>query len=75
MDGLRSPVSPITEASTDEPQSVQLNLKMDQGQLDAFKARARDLRRPYHALGRQYIEAAFEREERELGIATSSASA
>lgn len=72
VDGLRSPEAPIALLVGDERQAAQLNLKMDQEQLDALKQRASDLRHPYHALGRQYIEAALEREEKELGISASS---
>jgi predicted DNA binding CopG/RHH family protein len=72
VDGLRSSEAPISTLDTDEPQAAQLNLKVEQDQLDALKQRARYFRRPYHALGRQYIEAALEREEKELGIGPSS---
>jgi predicted DNA binding CopG/RHH family protein len=72
VDGLRSPEAPMASLAGDEPQSAQLNLKMDQEQLDALKQRARNLRQPYHALGRRYVEAALEREEKELGITASS---
>lgn len=72
VDALRSADTPISTLTTDEPQAAQLNLKVDQDQLDALKQRARDLGRPYHALGRQYVEAAMEREEKELGIDASS---
>jgi predicted DNA binding CopG/RHH family protein len=68
VDGLRSPEAPLATFAGDEPQAAQLNLKVDQEQLDALKHRAGALRRPYHALGREYIEAALEREEKEVGI-------
>lgn len=72
VDGLRSREGPISVLVNDEPQAAQLNLKVDQEQLDALKHRAGDLRRPYHTLARQYIQAALEREENELGVHASS---
>lgn len=72
LDGLRSPGAPILGLVRDESQSAQLNLKVEQELLDALKRRAGELRRPYHALARQYVEAALEREEKELGISASS---
>jgi len=73
VEGLRSSGAPIFSALVgDEPQSAQLNLKAEQELLDALKQRASELRRPYHALAREYIEAALEREEKELGISASS---
>jgi predicted DNA binding CopG/RHH family protein len=72
VDSLRSVGAPILGRVPDEPQSAQLNLKVEQELLDALKRRASELRRPYHALARQFIEAALEQEEKELGIDTSS---
>jgi predicted DNA binding CopG/RHH family protein len=72
LDGLRSPGPPVLGLVRDEPQAAQLNLKIEQETLDALKQRASELRRPYHALARQYVEAAFEREEKELGIGATS---
>lgn len=72
VDGLRSPGAPTLSLFSEEPQSAQLNLKVEQELLDVLKRKAGELRRPYHSLGRQYIETALEREERELGIGTSS---
>jgi predicted DNA binding CopG/RHH family protein len=72
LDGLRTDGGPIVGLSGDEPQAAQLNLKVEQELLDALKRRASELRRPYHSLGRQYIETALEREERDLGIGTPS---
>ncbi len=72
VEGLRSPGAPISAFVGDEPQSAQLNLKVDQELLDVLKRKASELRRPYHALARQCIEAALEREEKELGITASS---
>lgn len=72
VEGLRSRGAPISAFVGDEPQSAQLNLKVEQELLDALKRKASELRRPYHALARQCIEAALEREEKELGITASS---
>jgi predicted DNA binding CopG/RHH family protein len=72
VDGLRSPTTAIPGLVRDEPQAAQLNLKLEQELLDALKQRASELRRPYHALARQFIEAALEREEKELGINPSA---
>jgi len=72
VDRLRSPGAPIPWLVRDEPQSAQLNLKVEHELLDALKRRARELRRPYHTLARQFIEAALEREEKEVGIDASS---
>lgn len=72
VDGLRSPDAPTSPLFSEEPHSAQLNLKVDHELLDALKRKASDLRRPYHALARQCIEAALEREEKELGNAASS---
>lgn len=68
-EALRSATSP--QAGDDEPQSAQLNLKVDQDLLDSLKRRASELRRPYHALAREFIEGAVAREEGALGIERS----
>lgn len=67
-EGLRSSTSPTPQPGGEEPQSVQLNLKVDQDLLDELKRRASELRRPYHGLARECIEVAVEREEGALGI-------
>ena len=67
-ESLRSPTAPAPQSVGEEPQSVQLNLKLDQELLDALKRRASELRRPYHGLAREYLEVAVEREEGALGI-------
>lgn len=69
-EGLRS-ATPPPQSGDEEPQSAQLNLKVDQELLDALKHKASELRRPYHALARECIEVAVEREERALGIGSS----
>lgn len=71
-DALRSADAPLTPLVRDDRQSAQLNLKVEQEMLDALKRSASALQRPYHALARQFIEAAVEREEKELGIDVSS---
>lgn len=71
-DALRSAGPPMTALVRDERQSAQLNLKVEQELLDAFKRKASELQRPYHTLARQFIETAVEREEKELGIGVSS---
>jgi hypothetical protein len=68
LDALRSTVTPRYMPVRDEAMSAQLNLKFDQVLLDSLKRHASGLRRPYHALAREYIETALEREEKELGI-------
>ena len=68
-DGLRSSMPLMPHSGTEEPQSEQLNLKLDQDLLDALKRKASELRRPYHALARECIDLAVAREEEALGIA------
>jgi hypothetical protein len=53
---------------SEEPQIEQLNLKLDNKLMDALKARAYELRRPYHSLVREWIEEAIVREEEALGL-------
>lgn len=67
-DALRSSATSINAASAEEPQAEQLNIKLDHDTLDDLKQRADELRRPYHALAREWIEAALTREEESLGI-------
>jgi predicted DNA binding CopG/RHH family protein len=66
--GIRQSISPITATASEEPQTEQLNLKLDNELLDLLKARAYELRRPYHRLAREWIEAALAREEEALGL-------
>lgn len=68
IEALRSSEPPINSASADEPQAEQLNIKLDSATLDDLKERADELRRPYHRLAREWIEAALTREEGSLGI-------
>ncbi len=74
-ESLRSASLPMPHPGGEEPQSVQLNLKLDQDLLDTLKRKAGELRRPYHALARDYIETAAEREEAALGIVQRSPAA
>jgi predicted DNA binding CopG/RHH family protein len=68
VDGIRQSVAPNPSAASEEPQTEQLNLKLDNEVLDALKARADELRRPYHSLAREWIEVAIAREEEALGL-------
>lgn len=68
IEALRSSAPTISSASADEPQAEQLNIKLDHDTLDELKGRADELRRPYHRLAREWIEAALTREEESLGI-------
>jgi predicted DNA binding CopG/RHH family protein len=70
-EGLRASVGPEPGSSVEEPQTEQINLKVDQGLLDDLKARGDQLRRPYHSLARDWIEAALGREENSLGLELS----
>lgn len=60
------------EAAADEsdlgPHTAQLNLKLDEQAIDALKARADQLRRPYHRLARDWIAAAVAQDEERLGL-------
>jgi predicted DNA binding CopG/RHH family protein len=73
VDGLREAAPSAAGATLDEPQTEQVNIKLDQGVLDALKARSHELRRPYHRLAREWIEAALDREEKSLGIQSARA--
>jgi predicted DNA binding CopG/RHH family protein len=68
VEALRSSASAINGGTADEPQAEQLNIKLDNDTLDDLKDRADELRRPYHRLAREWIEAALTREEESLGI-------
>jgi predicted DNA binding CopG/RHH family protein len=68
---LRHPMATGAAADGDEPLSEQLNLKVDQDILDELKARANELRRPYHRLAREWVEASLALEEERLGIQPS----
>ena len=66
--GIQQSLVPEAAAPSEEPQTEQLNLKLDNQVLDALKARADVVRRPYHRLAREWIEAALAREEEALGL-------
>lgn len=68
IEALRTSAHPINSAAVDEPQVEQFNIKFDDETLDDLKHRADELRRPYHRLAREWIEAALTREEESLGI-------
>lgn len=70
LDGLRRAEAGKESASVtdEETQGEQLNIKLDHEFLDELKARASELRRPYHRLAREWIESAVAREEETLGI-------
>jgi predicted DNA binding CopG/RHH family protein len=67
IEALRASNPPVNSSVVEEPQSGQLNIKLDQELLDDLKSRADELRRPYHRLAREWIEAALIREEETLG--------
>ena len=56
VDALRTQGDTPVSVSSDEPQTVQLNIKLDQAVLDQLKARSDQLRYPYHRLAREWIE-------------------
>lgn len=66
--GLRQSTGPSNAAAPEEPQTEQLNIKLDNELLDALKARADELHRPYHRLALEWIEAALTHEEMALGL-------
>jgi len=68
MEALRTSSPSINSPSADEPHAEQLNIKLDNDTLGELKQRADQLRRPYHRLAREWIEAALIREEESLGI-------
>lgn len=68
VEALRTSAPPVNSALAEEPQAEQLNIKLDNDTLDDLKDRADELRRPYHRLAREWIEAALTREEQSLGI-------
>ena len=67
-EGVRTTTAPQPSVEVDEPLSEQLNIKLDHELLDAIKARADELRRPYHRLAREWVEMALAREEESLGL-------
>lgn len=68
IESLRQSVAPEVDRGDIEPQSVQLNVKLDQAVLDELKLRAHELRRPYHRLAREWIEPLLASEEASLGL-------
>ena len=72
VNGLRGP-SARPDPASEEPQTEQLNIKLEQGLLDELKARAYQLGYPYHRLAREWIESALTQEERNLGLDPSAA--
>ena len=58
VEALRKSAAADNTPATDEPHDDQLNLKLDQRTLDQLKVKAHELRRPYHRLAREWIEAA-----------------
>lgn len=69
IDGLRgSAASEPLATLGEDPQTEQLNIKLDQKVLDELKARSDQLRRPYHRLAREWIETALVQQETSLGI-------
>lgn len=68
VEGLRSSVVSRVEEPDTESQTEQLNIKLDQAILDALKARAHELRQPYHRLARELVEWETEQAERALGL-------
>lgn len=68
IDGLREQEAPRVHEPIAEPQGEQLNIKVEHDVLDALKVRAHELRRPYHRLAREWIEAALGGAEESLGL-------
>ena len=67
-EGLRSSVVPHVVEPDTEAQTMQLNIKLDQAMLDSLKARAHELRQPYHRLARELVERETEQAEQALGL-------
>ena len=68
-EGLRSSVVPHVVEPDTEAETMQLNIKLDQAMLDSLKARAHELRQPYHRLARELVERETEQAEQALGLA------
>jgi predicted DNA binding CopG/RHH family protein/uncharacterized protein YwgA len=68
VDGLRGESVPDAESASTETQPHQMNLKVEQVVLDALKARAQELRRPYHRLARELIASSLVQQEARLGL-------
>ncbi len=74
IDGVRSPEVRAGQEFAMDSQAAQLNIKLDQNVLDALKACADDVRRPYHRLARGWIEWEIEQAEQSLGLDTTTPS-
>jgi predicted DNA binding CopG/RHH family protein/uncharacterized protein YwgA len=68
IDGIRRTDMSQEQELDIEPQTVQLNLKLDSAVLDGLKARAHEMHEPYHRLARQWITWEVEQAERALGL-------
>lgn len=68
VDALRQPPSANLVVSDAEPQTEQLNIKLDQAVLDELKRRGHELGLPYHRLARQWLEAETRVAEQALGL-------
>ena len=68
IEALRQPDAPVPQASDAAPQTAQLNLKLDNSTLDELKARASELRIPYHRLAREWIQLAVTQAEASLDL-------
>lgn len=68
VEGIRNSVLPRVAEPDIESQSAQLNLKLDQSTLDDLKARAHELRRPYHRFARELLEWETEQAEQAMGL-------
>jgi predicted DNA binding CopG/RHH family protein/uncharacterized protein YwgA len=68
VEGLRSEAVPVIHEPDLEAQGSQLNIKLDQAILDALKARAHEMHRPYHRVARELVEWQTEKAEAALGL-------
>lgn len=62
IEGLQQTDPPVGEEDS-RPQDEQLNVKLEQTILDEIKARADQIRRPYHRLAREWVREGLAREE------------
>jgi predicted DNA binding CopG/RHH family protein len=65
IEGLQRTDPPAPEESP-QPQDEQLNVKLEQTVLDQIKARADQLRRPYHRLAREWVQEGLAREQQRM---------
>ena len=68
VEGLRRSVVHDVEDPDIDSQTAQLNIKLDQATLDGLKARAHELRQPYHRFARELIESETAHAEQALGL-------